>query len=79
MYAEEENYLVVRNNRQRRTGTVETLPPEGSTGIGLQNIMKRYGFVSHKQVKIIEDENAFTVKLPLIQRQQVEGYGSTHH
>jgi sensor histidine kinase YesM len=79
VYAEEENYLVVRNNRQRRNGTAEVSSTEGSTGIGLQNIIKRYGFVSHQQVEVIKDENSFTVKLPLIQRQKVEGYGSTHH
>ena len=79
VYAEEENYLVVRNNRQCRTGTAEMLSPEGSTGIGLQNIIKRYEFVSHQQVEVIKDDHTFTVKLPLIQRQKVEGYGSTHH
>jgi LytS/YehU family sensor histidine kinase len=55
------NTLVVSNNRQAKQ------TPEYSTGIGLQNIIKRYQLVSNRQVTIDNDESRFTVALPLIQ------------
>jgi two-component system, LytTR family, sensor kinase len=67
LFADEEGFLVVRNNLQRRTDLADPLPPEHSTRIGLQNITKRYGFVSNKMVSVVADEKTFTVKLPLIQ------------
>ncbi|MBL0356494.1 MAG: histidine kinase [Chitinophagaceae bacterium] len=54
------NTIVVTNNLQAKQ-TVEN-----STGIGLQNIIKRYRLVSNKEVIINEDENNFTVALPLL-------------
>jgi len=54
------NTIVVSNNLQAKQ-TVEN-----STGIGLQNIIKRYRLVSNKTVKISKDENYFTVALPLL-------------
>ncbi len=54
------NTIVVSNNLQAKQ-TVEN-----STGIGLQNIIKRYRLVSNKAVTIIKDENNFTVALPLL-------------
>jgi two-component system, LytTR family, sensor kinase len=55
------NTLVVSNNMQAKQ------TPEYSTGIGLQNIIKRYQLVSNRQVTIAKDEAQFTVALPLIQ------------
>lgn len=52
--------IVVSNNLQAKQ-TVEN-----STGIGLQNIIKRYKLVSSKHVHVSKEENAFTVTLPLI-------------
>lgn len=54
------NTLVVSNNLQAKQ-TVEN-----STGIGLQNIIKRYQLVSNKKVTIDKDEKNFTVTLPLV-------------
>ena len=54
------NTLVVSNNLQAKQ-TVEN-----STGIGLQNIIKRYQLVSNKKVTIDRDEKNFTVTLPLL-------------
>jgi two-component system, LytTR family, sensor kinase len=54
------NTLVVSNNLQAKQ-TVEY-----STGIGLQNIIKRYQLVSNKTVTIDQDEKNFTVTLPLL-------------
>lgn len=54
------NTIVVSNNLQQKQ-TVEN-----STGIGLQNIIKRYQLVSNRSVSINAGENSFTVTLPLI-------------
>lgn len=54
------NTIVVSNNLQQKQ-TVEN-----STGIGLQNIIKRYQLVSNRMVAIDANENNFTVTLPLI-------------
>jgi LytS/YehU family sensor histidine kinase len=54
------NTLVISNNLQAKQ-TVEN-----STGIGLQNIIKRYQLVSNKKVIIDKDEENFTVTLPLL-------------
>ncbi len=49
----------VRNNLQRKTH-VE------SNGIGLNNIVHRYSFLSKQPVEIEEETNEFVVKLPLL-------------
>lgn len=54
------NTVVVSNNLQAKQ-TVER-----STGIGLQNILKRYQLVSNKEILIKKDEARFTVTVPLI-------------
>ena len=59
----ENNYLVVKNNLQPKNIA------EPSTKIGLQNIEKRYSYLSDKKVEIIKTKNDFIVKLPLIKFQ----------
>lgn len=54
------NTIIVSNNLQQKQ-TVDN-----STGIGLQNIIKRYQLVSNQHVDIKNNENNFTVTLPLI-------------
>lgn len=54
------NTIVVSNNLQSKQSV------ESSTGIGLQNIIKRYRIVSSRDVMITNDENNFIVSLPLI-------------
>lgn len=54
------NTIIVSNNLQQKQ-TVEN-----STGIGLQNIIRRYELVSNRKVDIDTTENNFTVTLPLI-------------
>jgi two-component system, LytTR family, sensor kinase len=54
------NTIIVSNNLQKKQ-TVEN-----STGIGLQNIIRRYQLVSNRKVDISTTENDFTVTLPLI-------------
>ncbi len=56
----EDNYIVVRNNLQRKN-FVET-----SNKQGLMNIQSLYKYLSDRALIIIEDEEFFTVKLPLL-------------
>ena len=60
IYAESDEFLVVRNNLNKR----ELL--EKPTKLGLQNIMNRYQMLLDKFIIVKEDEEYFTVKLPLI-------------
>ena len=55
---EDDEYIIVRNNINKRKLLQE------STGIGLQNIRKRYAIESNKEVLIEESDNYFVVKLP---------------
>lgn len=55
-------YLVVENNLQKKS-----IPVEPSAGVGLENICKRYEFLSNKKVEVSEDTDRFLVKLPLLQ------------
>ncbi len=58
---QQENFIVVENNLQRKT-----LLGEPSQGIGLENIKNRYKFLSSVPVEVFEAEGKFVVKLPLI-------------
>lgn len=60
MYSEN-NEVIVENNLQRKV-----LLTEGSTGIGLDNITKRYEFLSDKKITLLDTSSAFIVKLPLL-------------
>ncbi len=57
----EGDYLVISNNIQARTSSGEV-----SSGIGLENIQKRYEFLTSRKVIIEDDGQNFIVKLPLI-------------
>ncbi len=57
---EDENYIIVRNNLNKRRLLHQ------STGIGLQNISKRYNIESDRNVLIEESNHFFVVKLPKI-------------
>jgi sensor histidine kinase YesM len=57
----QDNYVVVENNLQKKIR-----PTEASTGIGLDNISKRYEFLSNQKIVIEETAKSFTVKLPLL-------------
>jgi sensor histidine kinase YesM len=59
VYAEGD-YIVVRNNLQRMATRL------GSTGIGLKNLAERMELTTGKSIIIDEDDNFYTVKLPLI-------------
>lgn len=57
---DEDNYLVVENNLQKK----ET--KEYSSNVGLKNIQNRYGFLSGNKIEVIENDEIFKVKIPLI-------------
>ncbi|MEA3446643.1 MAG: histidine kinase [Bacteroidota bacterium] len=59
IFIENESYIVVENNLQKRYET-------NSTQQGLQNIRKRYAFMSKNDVIISEENHKFIVKLPLV-------------
>jgi LytS/YehU family sensor histidine kinase len=57
---EQEGFIVVENDLQRRSVLVDDSP-----GLGLDNIALRYEFLSDKKVQVIKNEK-FIVKLPII-------------
>ncbi len=60
---EEENFLIFRNNLQKKT-----VLKEESSGIGLANIEARFEILSHQKPLVEEAGGYFTVKLPLIKQ-----------
>jgi sensor histidine kinase YesM len=58
---EEDGFICVENNLQKKSQ-----PLESSTGLGLDNIRSRYRFLTDKEVVIVETEEKFLVKIPLI-------------
>lgn len=60
IYKGENENLLISNNLQRKNDVSE------STGIGLENINKRYKIISDRSIDIIITEKKFTVSLPLI-------------
>ncbi len=58
---EQLGYLVVENNLQRKA-----ILDEDSSGLGLENIKKRYEFLSDKSVEATESDSSFIVKLPIL-------------
>lgn len=58
---EQDKYVVVKNNLQKKTRLTE-----GSTGIGLENITRRYEFLSNQKIVVEQTPANFIVKLPLL-------------
>ncbi len=61
------NKLVVNNNLQRRTVKAP------SNKVGLENIRAKYALLRQPGFQVMEDKNNFTVVLPLIWNNSVEG------
>jgi hypothetical protein len=57
----ESGYIVVENNLQ-----VKRLSPSDSSGLGLENIKKRYEFLDNRKVIINNVNNIFQVRIPLL-------------
>ncbi|MEP2671628.1 MAG: histidine kinase [Cyclobacteriaceae bacterium] len=64
LYTEGSN-LVVSNNLQ-----LKTKPINESAGVGLENIKRRYEFLSDQPVVIKQNEHTFVVKLPILTEEQ---------
>ncbi len=56
-----DGYVWVSNNLQRKPP-----PGEGSAGLGLENIRRRYGFLSGQPIRVVEHNGVFEVGLPLL-------------
>ncbi len=59
----EDNYLIVENNLQKK----EVL--QDRRGVGLQNIVNRYGLISERKMLIEESPSFFKVKIPILTKQ----------
>jgi len=64
IYIENEE-LIVQNNLQRKTTKID------SNQIGLANILAKYTLLGNYQVLVQDDEDYFTVRLPLLRAQQL--------
>lgn len=69
LFTVESDQLIVTNNLQRKLLT------GGSTGMGLENIRQKYQLMEQPGFQIIEDEQQFTVALPLLR----EGGAASRH
>jgi two-component system LytT family sensor kinase len=56
----EDEYIVVENNLQKKMNI------ESSPGTGLKNLAERLRLITQKELKIIENNDQFIVKIPLI-------------
>ena len=56
----ESEFVVIKNNINLKKVI------EHSSGLGLKNIQLRYGFLTEKQVEVIQDSDSFEVKIPLL-------------
>ncbi|MBO3700416.1 sensor histidine kinase [Roseivirga sp. E12] len=65
IYSENNDYIVVRNNINKRSAL------EKPTKIGLNNINNRYQMLVNKSIDISQENGFFTVKLPLINKETV--------
>ena len=59
----EGDYLAVQNDFQKK----EVL--QDRQGVGLQNIVNRYGIITNRKVLIAQNEQTFTVKIPILTKQ----------
>lgn len=57
------DYLAIQNDFQKK----EVL--QDRRGVGLQNIVNRYGIVTNRKVVIEQNEEKFTVKIPILTKQ----------
>jgi len=55
-------FVVVKNNIQKKTTIIS-----GKEPLGLENLKKRYAYLSGASVEVIESDSKFIVKLPIIE------------
>lgn len=59
----ENDVLVIQNNFQKKAVL------QDGQGVGIQNIVSRYDIITDRKVAIEQNENTFTVKLPMLTKQ----------
>ena len=59
----EDNYLVIQNDYQKKEVLQER------QGVGLQNIINRYGIITNRRVLIEQNDQTFSVKIPILTKQ----------
>jgi len=62
----EDGFVVLKNNIQTKTTIVFNKKPQG-----LDNLKKRYEYLSNLSIEIIESDNEFIVKLPIIEPEKL--------
>lgn len=73
VFVNEDVQLVVRNNLQRKRQVLD------STQAGLENIRQRYAYFTREDIGIVENEQYFTVVLPLIHPHKSSLYESADY
>lgn len=58
----EEGFVVMKNNLQKKNTICS-----GKEPLGIENLKKRYAYLSNAPVEVIESNNTFIVKLPIIE------------
>ncbi|MGB8491384.1 MAG: histidine kinase, partial [Bacteroidales bacterium] len=58
----ENGFVIVRNNLQKKKTIIS-----GKEPMGLENLKKRYAYLSGVAVEVIESDGKFSVKLPIIE------------
>lgn len=64
----DDNKIIVKNNLNPRSVLKET------TRQGLKNISKRYQLICDKELEVLKTENEFTVKIPVLNQSDYEGF-----
>lgn len=67
-----QNHIIIKNSLQKKQVS------EQSLGMGLNNLKKRLAFFSDEALQIIEEKEAFIVKIPSIPKQQ-ESHENANH
>lgn len=73
VFINEHLQLVVSNNLQRKKQVLH------STQVGLDNVSRRYRYFTDQEIEIREDEQTFTVAIPLIHPNKSSVYASADH
>jgi hypothetical protein len=58
----ENGFVIVRNNLQKKKTIIS-----GKEPLGLENLIKRYAYLSGEPVEVIESDGKFIIKLPIIE------------
>jgi hypothetical protein len=62
----ENNFIMVRNNSQKKKTLISNNEP-----VGLDNLKKRYAYISDSSMEIIKSDSEFIVKLPIIEAEKI--------